>query len=132
MKFEAPAEKPAAEAANDGIETVVHPFVQAMRAIGSGIGRDIGVLALRAIEAQKGGVAAVLYWQIDNVPEVIKLQVPTELLKTIQHVFVLPAGTTLPPLGAEVFDKQRILKRDLADGSQLILFSLPPDDAAGT
>src|SRR4051812_20734529 len=45
-----------------GEEVVVNPMVQAFAAIGAKLGNQMGMLALRSIEAHRGGIGAVLLW----------------------------------------------------------------------
>ena len=99
-----------------------HPFVKGMANAGAILGRDIGVLALRAVEGVRdGGLNAVLYWTGDRVPEAIRAQMTDQMRDNLHGAMIVPQGARMP-LFTFHETQVRTASRVLADGSQLIIF----------
>jgi len=109
-----PPEKP-------GDDPAVHPFVNAFANIGAIMGRDLGVVALRSIEAQRGGTSAVLFWSAEDCPEAIKAKVPAEMTVGLYAVMIVPPKASVPGFLFTDADVQAA-KVNLVDGSILVAF----------
>ncbi len=99
----------------------VHPFVEAFANIGSIMGRDLGVIALRSIEAQRGNPGAICLWVGDKIPDVLVLKCTAEMQKRLFAAMLIPVGGNVPPFAFT--DKEvEAATVTIADGSQLVVF----------
>lgn len=103
-------------------ETSVHPFVLSMARMGANIGKEIGLLALRALEANKNGPASICVWHDEaKMPEVVKTMLPADVKATM--VVIVPPDTLVPQYLLEVLSKDgagSVLKRENVDGSWIM------------
>lgn len=99
----------------------MHPFVKGMANAGAILGRDIGVLALKAIHEAANQACPVLYWTADFIPLHIKTQVPAEMEGKVHGAMIVPHGAVIPTFNF-TDAKVRTASRIMMDGSQLIVF----------
>lgn len=128
MKFE-PKEKKQVSQDNHspalpGDDVAVHPFVNSFANIGAMMGRDLGVVALRAIENQRSGMGAVLFWTGKNAPDVIRNKVPESHREKMYAAMLIPVGAEVPPFTFSDVDADSLaaMKVTVIDGSQLVVF----------
>ncbi len=104
-----------------GDDPMVHPFVNAFANIGAIMGRDLGVVALRAIENAKGQPGAILFWMNGRVPDTILAKLPEELKAKLYGVMLIPLGAEVP--GFNFVDQQvQAATVNIVDGSKLVAF----------
>ncbi len=94
-------------------ESPLHPFIKGMQEMATSMGRDIGIMALRSIEAQRGGGSAVLYWDEPHLPNVL-------------HVFLVPPGQLIPPLAPSILEHP-ILQRQSVNKETLVIVLKKPE-----
>jgi hypothetical protein len=103
----------------------VHPFVNAFANIGAIMGRDLGVIALRSIEAQRDGHQAVLAWASGHIPDRVLAKVPEDMRGHLYVVMLIPAGVPFP--GFNFVDEEvQAAEVTIADGSRLVAFIKQP------
>lgn len=110
-----------------GDDAAVHPFVNAFANIGAMMGRDLGVVALRAIENQRGGMGAVLFWAVGRVPQAIVDKLPKDpaFHQRLVGVMLIPVGAQVPPFNfIDDEEGKRIQSAEVTiiDGSKLVAF----------
>lgn len=115
--------KKVAEAATEkkpGDDPAVHPFVNAFANIGAIMGRDLGVVALRAIANQQG-MGAILFWSGGQVPDTIRAKIPEDLRGRLYGAMLIPVGAAVP--GFNFVDAQvQAAEVTVVDGSKLVAF----------
>lgn len=121
-----------------GDDAAVHPFVNAFANIGAMMGRDLGVVALRAVEAQKGNWGAICTWSVGHIPDTIIAKVPQEYQAALYAVMLIPVGVVVPAFNFVDVEVQAMTVT-IIDGSRLVAFvrvakegeAQEPSDLAG-
>lgn len=100
-----------------------NPFVVALARMSAGIGRDVGLLALRAVAGAREGGGAILVWD-GEVPDSVELQLPFG--KTTTLAAIIPPGRGIPTWLLDRFAGAggEVIKKENADGSWLIALAL--------
>ncbi len=121
-----PSDKPQSEngAAPPGANPAVHPFVNAFANIGAMMGRDLGVVALRSIENQKGNVGAICLWAKDHVPEVILAKLTEDMKAKLYAAMLIPVNVQVPGFNFTDAEVQAATVT-IIDGSKLVAFVHP-------
>jgi uncharacterized protein with ACT and thioredoxin-like domain len=96
--------------------------VNAFANIGSIMGRDLGVIALRAIENQRGNHGAVCFWMNGRVPDVILAKLPDDMRAKLFAVMLIPVGADVPPFLFQGVENLQAATVTIADGSKLVAF----------
>ena len=113
------------EEAKPGDAPAVNPFVNAFANIGAIMGRDLGVVALRAIEAERGNSNAICYWAFADIPPPIMAKVPGDLeVPRIHSAMLVPAGKAMPAFNF-VDEPVQAMSVTVVDGSRLFVFVRP-------
>lgn len=118
------AERPSQQGGAVAMNPAVHPFVNAFANIGAMMGRDLGVVALRSIENQRGNTGAVCLWQKEHAPKVILDKLPPDMLEKLFAVMLVPVGVKVPGFNFTDVEVQAATVT-IIDGSQLVAFILP-------
>ena len=90
-----PAEVGEAFAGPAGASQPLSPLLQAFMMMGKVLGRDLGIIALRALEQQRGGIGATLFYE-GEAKKTVDVQVDGKAPEDIDWIRLVPPGGDYP------------------------------------
>lgn len=88
--------------------------------MGAALGRDLGLLAVRAVEAYKGGVGAVLFYEGEAVKQ-ITVQIEGKAPSGHDWVMIIPPGVPYPLWLKKLAHQFTSDVAQIADGSLIVV-----------